>query len=123
MYALSGPAVGVTFQFIGSGVNSVGGSADSSATYTCLNLEVTQAGTQVKCTVPTGVGASLWWSAEVGAAGIAAVAQSSTLEQFHGTGYGAPTIDSLAENYDADYAALGNTISIYCYKILDAIDF
>ena len=108
MYALSGPAVGVTFQFIGSGVNSVGGSADSSATYTCLNLEVTQAGTQVKCTVPTGVGASLWWSAEVGAAGIAAVAQSSTLEQFHGTGYGAPTIDSLAENYDADYAALGN---------------
>ena len=123
MYALSGPAVGVTFQFIGSGVNSVGGSADSSATYTCLNLEVTQAGTQVTCTVPTGVGTPLWWSAEVGAAGIAAVAQSSTLEQFYGTGYGAPTIDSLAENYDADYAALGNTISISCYKILDAIDF
>jgi len=107
MYALSGAAVGVTFQFIGSGVASVGGSVDSSATYTCLNLEVTQAGTQVTCTVPTGVGASLWWSAEVGAANVAAVAQSSTFEQFHDTGYGAPVLESLGENYDADYAALG----------------
>ena len=108
MYALSGAAVVVTFQFIGSGVGSVGGSSDSSATYTCLNLEVTQAGTQVSCTVPTGVGVSLWWSAEVGAANVAAAAQSSTFEQFHSTGYGSPVIESLGENYDADYAALGN---------------
>jgi hypothetical protein len=110
LYALSGPAIKVTFQFVGSGVRSVGGAADSAATYACLDLRVTQAGTQVTCAAPTGVGDALWWSVEAGAAGVAAVAQASPLALFAGTGYGAPTIASLAEYYGADYAALGEYV-------------
>jgi hypothetical protein len=56
------------------------------------------------------VGDALWWSVEVGAAGVAAVAQASPLALFAGTGYGAPTIASLAEYYGADYAALGEYV-------------
>jgi hypothetical protein len=101
VYALAAAAAQVQFKYVGTGVASVGGGVDSSATFTCANVQVAQAGTQVTCTAPTGVGAALWWAVEVGAADVAAVAQSSSSAQLAHTGYAAPRIDAL----DADSSA------------------
>jgi hypothetical protein len=106
-FALAAAAARVTFKYVGRGVASSGGAVDSSATFVCTNLKVAVAGTQVTCAVPTGVGSALWWSVEVGAAGVAAVAQASGLAQFEATRYAAPQIAALAPNYAVDYAALG----------------
>jgi hypothetical protein len=106
-FALAAAAAQVTFKYVGRGVASSGGAVDSSATFVCTNLKVAVAGTQVTCTVPTGVGSALWWSVEVGAASVAAVAQASGLAQFEATSYAAPQIATLAPNYAVDYAALG----------------
>ena len=106
-FALAAAAAEISIKYDGSGVASRGGDVDSSATFVCTNVVVTVGGTQITCEVPTGVGASLYWAIEVGAAEVAATAQTSGLVHFAETKYAGPQIYALAQNYAVDNEALG----------------
>lgn len=105
--ALAAAAAEISIKYDGSGVASRGGNVDSSAIFICTNVVVIAGGTRITCEVPSGVGASLYWAIEVGAAEVAATAQTSGFVQFADTNYAAPQIYALAPNYAVDYAALG----------------
>ena len=93
--------------YVGSGVPSVTGLADSYVNFECEQPAVTVAGTALTCVASAGAGADLQWSVGVGASGVEATALASTPRPFANTSFAPPRIASLASFAHASTGAGG----------------